>query len=361
MVKLIDVARAANVAVSTASRALNNPSRVNPKTRSRVETVAAHLGYSTNMAARSLRMGSSRMAMVIMPPWRESSMLNDVLRGIDEELSKHGYTMIVGQLNEAGLPDPRVLEMARGGMIDGAIAVANDPPRSGGLPILAAERPIVGLMIDLSEHGVPSVISNDRRAVHDVVGRLLANGRQRFMFVSGPPNYHDSERYGGFTEALAKAGAKGGAGAREVLRFDGDYTFEAGWNAGGAFLDAKERPDAVVCSSDDIAIGFMKRVQRAGVRLPQEACVVGFDGIAVGAFVEPAISTIQQHLVRMGAASARLLLRALADPDAELPMRTIVKTTYVERESTIAPLRGPAEPAAPPKARAASSRASKAS
>jgi len=347
VVKLIDVARAANVAVSTASRALNNPSRVNPKTRSRVESVAAHLGYATNMAARSLRMGSSRMVMVIMPPWRESSVLNDVLRGIDEELSKHGYTMIVGQLNEASLPDPRVLEMARGGMIDGAIAVANDPPRSGGLPILAAERPIVGLMIDLAEHGVPSVISNDRRAVHDVVGRLLANGRQRFMYVSGPPNYHDAERYGGFTDALAKAGQA----AREVLRFDGDYTFAAGWEAGGAFLDAKERPDAVVCSSDDIAIGFMKRVQRAGVRLPQDACVVGFDGIAVGAYVEPALSTLQQHLVRMGAVSARLLLRALADPDAELPMRTVVKSTYVERESTTAPAEGRAEPVAARKAR----------
>jgi DNA-binding LacI/PurR family transcriptional regulator len=279
-------------------------------------------------------------------------MLNDVLRGIDEELSKHGYTMIVGQLNEASLPDPRVLEMARGGMIDGAIAVANDPPRSGGLPILAAERPIIGLMIDLSEHGVPSVISNDRRAVHDVVGRLLANGRQRFMYVSGPPNYHDGERYGGFTDALAKAGR----GAREVLRFDGDYTFEAGWNAGGAFLDAKERPDAVICSSDDIAIGFMKRVQRAGVRLPQEACVVGFDGIAVGAYVEPALSTLRQHLVRMGAVSARLLLRALADPDAALPMRTVVKSTYVERESTIAHPGGPAKPVAPPKARSTAPR-----
>lgn len=332
MVKLIDVARAANVAVSTASRALNNPTRVNPKTRTRVETVAAHLGYSTNVAARSLRVGSSRMVMVIMPAWRESSVLNDVLRGVDEELSKHGYTMIVGQLNEANLPDPRLLEMARGGMIDGAIAVANDPPRSGGLPILAAERPIIGLMIDLSEHGVPSVLSNDRRAVYDVVGRLVANGRKRFMYISGPPNYHDTERYGGFTEALAKAGK----GCREVLRFDGAFTFEAGWEAGGAFLAAEKRPDAVVCCSDDIAISFMKRVRAAGVRLPQEACVVGFDGVAVGAYVEPALSTVQQHMVRMGAASARLLLRALENPEAPLPMRTIVKSTYVERESTIA-------------------------
>lgn len=331
MVKLIDVARAANVAVSTASRALNNPSRVNPKTRSRVESVAAHLGYSTNVAARSLRLGSSRMVMVIMPAWKRSGVLNEVLKGIDEELSKHGYTMIVGQLNEAGLPDPRFLEMARGGMIDGAIAVANDPPRTGGLPILAAERPIIGLMIDLSEHGVPSVLSNDRRAVGDVVSRLAANGRKRFMYVSGPPNYHDTERYAGFAEAVAKAGRD----CREVLRFEGDFNFEAGWNAGGAFLAAKERPDAVVCCSDDIAIGFMKRVRTAGVQLPEEACVVGFDGIEVGAYVEPALSTVQQNMARMGAASARLLLRALADPEAELPMRTIVKCTYVERESTI--------------------------
>lgn len=341
MVKLIDVARAANVAVSTASRALNNPSRVNPKTRSRVESVAAHLGYSTNVAARSLRLGSSRMVMVIMPPWSASGMLNEVLKGIDEELSKHGYTMIVGQLNEAKLPDLRVLEMARGGMIDGAIAVAHDPPRTGGLPILAAERPIVGLMIDLSEHGVPSVLSNDRRAVYDAVGRLVANGRKRFMYISGPlPNYHDTERYAGFAEALDKAGK----GCREVLRFDGDFTFQAGWDAGEAFLAAKERPDAVVCCCDNIAIGFMKRVRMAGVRLPEEACVVGFDGIEVGAYVEPTLSTVRQNMVRMGAASARLLLRALADPEAELPMRTIVKTVYVERDSTIA---------APPKSCAA--------
>jgi LacI family repressor for deo operon, udp, cdd, tsx, nupC, and nupG len=290
------------------------------------------------------------MVMVIMPRWRESSMLNDVLRGIDEELSTHGYSMIVGQLNEANLPDPRLLEMARGGMIEGAIAVANDPPRSGGLPILAAERPIIGLMIDLSGHGVPSVVSNDRRAVYEAVGRLAASGRKRFMYVSGPPNYHDDERYAGFCEALTKAGR----GAREVLKFDGEFTFEAGWEAGGAFLSAKVRPDAVVCCSDDLAIGFMKRVRMAGVRLPQDACVVGFDGIPVGAYVEPALSTIQQPLARMGAASARLLLRALANPDAKLPMRTIVKSAYLERASTMAGLAERPEARQPRRSRSAS-------
>jgi len=105
----------------------------------------------------------------------------------------------------------------------------------------------------------------------------------------------------------------------------------------------------------------MKRVQRAGVRLPQEACVVGFDGIAVGAYVEPALSTLQQHLVRMGAVSARLLLRALADPDAELPMRTVVKGTYVERESTIAHADGRTEPVAARKARSTAPRPRKVS
>jgi DNA-binding LacI/PurR family transcriptional regulator len=332
VVKLIDVARAANVAVSTASRALHNPNRVNVKTRTRVEAAAAQLGYSTNMAARNLRIGTSRMVMVIMPPWRTSPILNDTLRGIDEELSKHGYTMIVGQLNKARHPDPRLLELARGGMVDGAIAIVNEPLSSGGLPILAAERPIIGLMIDLSEHGVPSVLTNERQAVFDAVSRLIARGRKRFMYISGPKDsYHDNERYAGFQEALRKGAPK----AAEVLRFEGDFSYDAGWAAGGAFLAMKQRPDAVISCSDDMAVAFMKRSKLAGVSVPQEVCVVGFDGLPSSAYFDPPLSTIQQPAVRMGAASAKLLLRALSGSTVPLPMRTYVKSSYVERESTL--------------------------
>ncbi len=333
MAKLIDVARAANVAISTASRALHNPNRVNVKTRARVEAAAAQLGYSTNMAARSLRIGASRMVMVIMPPWRTSPILNDTLRGIDEELSKHGYTMIVGHLNKARHPDPRLLELARGGMVDGAIAIVNEPPSSGGLPILAAERPIIGLMIDLSSHGVPSVLTNERRAVQDAVSRLISAGCKRFMYVSGPKDtYHDNERYAGFSEGLRR----GGPGLTEAPRFEGDFTYDAGWAAAGAFLATPDRPDAVICCSDDMAVAFIKRVKQAGVRAPQDVSVVGFDGLPSSVYCDPALSTIQQPAVRMGATSARLLLRALAGGMASIPMRTYVKSTYVERESTLA-------------------------
>jgi len=336
VVKLIDVARAANVAVSTASRALHNPNRVNVTTRTRVEAAAARLGYSTNMAARNLRVGTSRMILVIMPPWRTSPILNDLLRGIDEELSKQGYTMIVGHLNQARHPDPRLLELARGGMVDGAIAIVNEPLSSGGLPILAAERPIIGLMIDLSDHGVPSVLTNERRAVQDAVGRLIAAGRKRFMYVSGPKDsYHDNERYAGFSEGLRK----GGPGMAEAFRFEGDFSYDAGWAAGGAFLARRDRPDAVICCSDDMAVAFIKRVRLAGLGLPKAACVVGFDGLPSSAYCDPALSTIQQPAVRMGATSAKLLLKALAGGMASIPMRTYVKSAYVERESTLAPTR----------------------
>ena len=154
------------------------------------------------------------------------------------------------------------------------------------------------------------------------------------MYVSGPKDtYHDNERYAGFSEALRKGGAR----VTEALRFEGDFTYEAGWAAGGAFLAMRDRPDAVICCSDDMAVAFIKRVKRGGVCVPEEVSVVGFDDLPSSAYYDPALSTIQQPAVRMGATSARLLLRALSGGMASIPMRTYVKSTYVERESTRTP------------------------
>ncbi len=162
IIRLADVAREAGVAIATASRALSNPARVNAKTRVRVLRAAERLGYTTNIAARSLRSGLSRIVLVIMPPWEGLNVLAPTLQGVDEELMRSGYSMIVGALAEDRSADPRIIEMARGGFVDGILAITNDPPRSGDLPILSARLPSVGLLIDLSPFGVPSVVVAER-------------------------------------------------------------------------------------------------------------------------------------------------------------------------------------------------------
>lgn len=328
-VKLADVAKAAGVALATASRALSNPNRVNAQTRQRVLDAAQRLGYSINIAARSLRSGLSRSIMVMVPPWHSSDIFETLLREIDSELMRSGYNMVVSNLGEDLEADPRAIDLARGGLVDGLMAIANEPPTSGTPSIMAAGLPTVGLLIDLSGQGVPSVVSDDRNAVYELTKAMLAAGRRRFMYVSGPRgDYHDVERYAGFKKALATVSR-----AHRPLRVEGDWSYEAGMDAGRAFLDAKVRPDAAVFCNDRMAISFMDVVIRAGARIPEDVAVAGFDGIDVAQYCRPSLTTIQQSTDLLGAFGARLLLQIIRGTPPTSKDALVVPSRLIRRES----------------------------
>jgi LacI family repressor for deo operon, udp, cdd, tsx, nupC, and nupG len=218
--------------------------------------------------------------------------------------------------------------MARGGLVDGILAVANETPAGGTLPVLSAKLPAVGLMIDLSAFGVPSVLTNDREAVASLTTRLIKLGRRRLAYLAGPAdNYHDVERYAGFVSSLHHEGLS-------PTRLAGDFTFSSGEAAGIQYLDLKDRPDAVVCANDDMAIGFMKVVAQAGVRIPRDVAVTGFDGTDFAAYTSPALTTLRQPAEQMGAASARLLLQLINGEAPPVFQRMIVSCVLEERGST---------------------------
>jgi LacI family repressor for deo operon, udp, cdd, tsx, nupC, and nupG len=329
VIRLADVAREAGVAIATASRALSNPSRVNVKTRVRVLKAAERLGYATNIAARSLRSGLSRIVLVIMPPWEGFNVLEPALRGIDAELMRAGYSMIVGALARDRSADPRIIEMARGGFVDGILAITNDPPQSGELPILSARLPAVGLLIDLSPFGVPSVVVAEREGTRLLAEHLIAQGRRRLMYVSGPPGYHDIERLAGFEDAIRAA-------SRPVstVHVEGDYTASAGVRAAEAFLAMPDRPDGAVFTNDRMAVAFMDVVRRAGVRIPADLSVTGFDDIEGATYCEPPLTTYRQPMELMGAEATRLLLRLIGGEAVVKAGRTMFAGEIVVRGSS---------------------------
>ncbi len=329
-IRLADVAREAGVAVATASRALSNPGRVNAKTRSLVLKAAEKLGYRTNIAARSLRSGLSRIVLVIMPPWDGLNVLEPTLGGIDAKLMQSGYSMMVGALDKDHAADPRIIDMARGGFVDGILAVTNDPPKSGGgLPILSARLPSVGLLIDLSPFGVPSVVVAEREGTRQLTEHLISRGRRRLMYVGGLPGYHDVERRAGFDEAIAAASRRVSA-----LHVKGDYSAAAGARVAEAFLAMKDRPDGVVFTSDWMAIAFMDIIRKAGVRIPEQVSVTGFDGVAAAQYCEPSLTSYRQPMAAMGAEAARLLLNLIAGENAQPPARTVFAGEIMLRGSS---------------------------
>lgn len=327
-IRLADVAREAGVGIATASRALGNMNRVNRRTRAHVLDVAERLGYVSNVAARSLRSGLSRIVLVITPPWQGLNVLELTLRGIDTELRRAGYSMIVSTLERDGSADQRMMETARGGLVDGVLAVTNQPLASGELAILSARLPSIGLLVDLGSFGVKSVVVSERDGIRELTSHLIATGRKRLLFVGGLPGYHTIERRLGFEDAIdaAPSSVKG-------IYLEGDYTAAAGLEVADTFLSMTKRPDGAVFTNDRMAVAFMSAVRKAGVRVPHDVSVTGFDDIELATYCEPPLTTYRQPMDEMGAEAARLLLAAIGGEAASDVAPIMLTGQIVFRES----------------------------
>ena len=322
---IADVAREAGVATSTVSRALTKPGRIAEPTRLKVEAAALKLGYMVNQTARNLRVGQTRTIMIVLPETLyigASQTVLEVLRSVAETLTERGYTLLIANVSREAQTDEHILATAFGGTIAGVMLMATPMPTASGRSLADAGLPIVSLHFDLSQQGIPSVVSNDRAAIADAVKALASMGHERFLYVGGREgNYHELERLRGVREALERCGI-----ASEALQvMPGDFSFTGGIKAAAAYLQLRSdrRASAVVCANDDTAIGFIKTVVDGGVSVPNDVSVLGFDGAPVGAFMVPSLSTIQQSTTELGQLGADLIIRLVQG-------EAIAKSTRVE-------------------------------
>ncbi|ADO44109.1 LacI family DNA-binding transcriptional regulator [Ketogulonicigenium vulgare] len=309
-----DVAELAGVAISTVSRALTQPDRVSKKTRDRIMAAAAQIGYTPNAVAQNLRRGSSRMMMIVLPGplmGGASQIVPAVLEGVAAALTAEGFNLMVANLDRSEAVERHILDLAYGGTIAGALTLASFLPAQGARSLTAAGLPLVGILQDVSDQGVPSVVTNDRAAMAAAVQQLLDLGHRRFMYIAAPPgNYHEYQRFGGVLDALREAGLD----ARAVTRVEAGDSFLMGLQAGAiaaerfAAMAPQGRPTAILGSSDDAAIAFIGAAARLGLRVPEDVSVVGFDGSAVGAHTIPPLTTIAQPARAMGERAAYMLL-----------------------------------------------------
>lgn len=333
-VSIRDVARAAGVATSTVSRALTVPGRVSEETRSRVLEAANRLGYTANAAARSLRLGKSRVVLIVLPgPLNSgaSQVIAEMLTVIDTELVALGYSLLIANIDRQLRAENYVLDLAFSGVTDGAIIFSSTPPEIEGRSLAGSGVPLVSALFDLSDRGIPSVVTNDRQAARDTISHLIGLGHRDFLYVGGPKgNYHELERYAGVKEALAHR-------KDCTLSYSpGEFDFASGTAAAEAYLKSPRRPSAVFCCSDDMAIAFVRRLADSGIAVPDAVSVVGFDGASVGNYTVPSLSSVRQptHLI------ARKVVQAiigLMEHKGEVRPRTIVPSSLVIRESVAAP------------------------
>jgi LacI family repressor for deo operon, udp, cdd, tsx, nupC, and nupG len=338
---MADVARLAGVAISTVSRALANPGRVNAKTRAKIDAAAKQLGYTPNAMARGLRVGKSSTIMIILPGslyYGVSQVIPQVLQSINKALLQNGYNLMIANLGRDAESERHILDLAFGGTVRGAIILSSKLPEIDGRSLASAGLPIVSMLLDMSDVGVPSVVTNDREAVRGATTEMIRMGHRRFFYIAGPQgNYHDVERSAGALEALSDAGLPNGALVRSGGNLDYQKGFEIGVQAAADFMAIKDRPTAVIATSDDMAISFVSRIKQNGLSIPEDLSVVSFDGAPVCEFCSPPLSTIEQPFEEMGQIAVARLLDAIGQAETEWGLRVTINSKLILRESMAPP------------------------
>ena len=299
------VAAKAKVSVATVSRAFNFPDKVTPATRELVERVARELHYVPNASARTLRTQRSRALGVVLPTLLNPTFA-ECLQGIARAAIAGGYAIIPVTTGYQLDEEERAVHLLLAGNVDGLILVVSNPSTSAALARLRTTgTPYVLAYNRHADH--PCVTVDSEAAVADAVTRLVLLGHRRIAMVSGTLAASDraQQRYRGYQKGMADAGLK----APPLIEVP---FVESAIDALTNVLRANNRPTALICSNDLLAIRSIRAAHLSGLSVPDELSVVGFDGIALGEDLTPALTTIAQPNSDIGRHSVELLIQAMA-------------------------------------------------
>ncbi|UWU26119.1 LacI family transcriptional regulator (plasmid) [Rhizobium sp. CB3060] len=331
-VTISDVAKAAGVSTATVSRALANPAHVRADKRAKVLEAVARLGYAPNEVARTLRAGSSRMILILVPPHYNTSFFSTILDSIHNELASNGYTMIIGSLESPTEDGRNLTSLVFTRQLDGIIVLACTIPSRLQHSVFDAGIPVVSVCAEVGGHSIPTVVLNDEECAVLQAEHLISLGHRKLMYVAGiDGDYNEVQRYSGFRKTLVANRID----PQLAPRFQGDYRMQSGAAAARTFLEMADRPTGVVCCSDEMAIGFIRGITDAGLSCPRDVSVVGFDGIEYTDYFEPTITTIRQPRSDLGSSGARLMLRALAGDKVPTDTRIVLPGELLVRRSTM--------------------------
>lgn len=329
-VTIHDVARRAGVSTATVSRAIADPERVAPATREAVIAAITATGYAPNAAARSLRARSTKMVLALLPGIG-NSFYTPILNAIEEALSRSGYGMIMGDTRRDHSREAHYDLLVRGGQVDGVLLLTGRLP-SPDFASLDATIPINLLCNDIPGFsGLPVVEIQNHEAAETLVTHLLSLGHRRIGHALGPvENAETHGRYSGYAAALAKAGIA----VDPSIVWQGAFTFEAGEHVAREYLAHADRPTALFTANDEMALGFMRTVKDAGLSVPRDVSVAGFDDIEYARYFDPALTTMHQPRAELGRIAAENLIARMAGEHQPQFQRIRLPCSLVVRDST---------------------------
>lgn len=322
-----DVARRAGVSIATVSRVLNRSNHpVRPEVRARVEAAARELDFRPSALARGLA-GRETRTLALVVPDIANPYYPRLSRGAEDVASAHGYALIVCNTDHRVDKLELYLRLLREKKVDGILLAGGGHEDPSDLAALAA----AGLPLHaVGRHPLraPSVRIDNVAAARAAAEHLLGLPRRRVAFVGGPSHHTTfADRRRGYRQALVAAGLP----PRRQLEVEAEPTPAGGERAAERLLGLRQRPDAVFAANDYLAVGLMHAFRLAGLRVPDDIAVIGFDDIPLAPYLTPSLSSVAVPAYELGAAAAERLLRQLSGAEVEdvlwLPTRVVPRAS----------------------------------
>lgn len=332
-----DIAKHLNITASTVSRALKNSSRISDATIESVHKAAKKLNYQPNNIAAALRKGKSNVVGIIIP-MADRNFFASIIRGIEEIVNEAGYNVIICQSNDSPKKEKANINTLLKSQVDCIIASYAKETTvfshyneivERGVPLILFDR----LHESLESLDVDAVVIDDYLGAYKATQHLIEQGCRRIVHFSG--SQHVSiyrERKRGYTEALIQNGID----VDESFILESDLKLDAGKRLANELLSWAELPDAIFSASDYAAMGAMKILKKNHINIPEQIAIVGFSNESFTSFVEPSLSTVDQHSKKMGQYAAHLFLDMMNNNKKEhTTTKTVLKPELIIRNSSL--------------------------
>lgn len=333
--RLKDIAKGLKLSVVTVSKVLRDHPDIGPATRERVLQRIKELNYRPNFTARALVTGRT-YAIGLVVPDLVHPFFGEVAKALSGVLRASGYSLVLSSSDEDPALEQQEIEQLLARRVDALVVASVQKDGEMLRGILEQKTPVV--LIDRGFDGVGAnfVGTNDVQAGRIATEHLLDVGCRRLAHIGGPGVSTAVGRYRGYCDALAGRNVPDRAEAAVLREHADDAGDRSGYAAMQHLLSLKPRPDGVFCYKDPTAMGAMKAVLDAGLRIPEDMAIVGCGNVAYADFLRVPLTSVDQHSDQIGQRAAKLALRIVESPPGR-PKRIVLEPSLVERASTRRP------------------------
>lgn len=312
MASIKDVAAEVGVSVSTVSRAINHPDLVSPATRERILEAMRALGYSPNRLAQGLRKQTTGTIAVLVPDI-SNRFYTSVVRGIEDMVNDSGYCVMLCNTDENPEKEKSYFSMLSG-RVDGLVLTPVIETDGSWENKSFLECPVVFLSRQIKHISIDLVKVDNELGAFQLVSHMIGMGFRRIAIISGPEHTTTGrERLLGYTAALESHQLEVDS---SLIRF-GNYTEGSGYRLAIDLVQSDPRPDALFVANDFMAVGALRALREAGIRVPDEMGIACFDEPQVSSLIEPRLTCVIQPAYELGRSAARLLMRRIQGKGGE--------------------------------------------